>query len=259
MRMHIHIRIHKYVDDSSVGITINNNSPDYTPLQTILNTLQTWTTANHVTINSQKTVVMLFSTSKTPVTPPAVTIGDQVLHTVESTKLLGITVDCRLDWKLHVSNTVQSAAYKLYMLRRLKSLGMPERELGSIFTTFILPKLTYASPAWSSSLSLTQRRQLERVQKRAVKIILGRSYTTYEEALSTLQLSSLSDHHSHLMRQFGTKLLTHPRHRDLLPDTNPPPTRAVRHHNVLVPIRATTDRYKHSPIPTIVGLINNDV
>ena len=200
---------------------------------------------------------MLFTTSKTAITPPAVTIGNQVLQTVESTKLLGVTVDCKLDWKQHVSNIVKSATYKLYMLRRLKSLGMPQRELGSIFTTFILPKLTYASPAWSSSLSLTQRKQLERVQKRAVKIILGRSYTTYEEALSTLQLPTLSQHHSHLMQQFGTKLLTHPRHRDLLPASIPPPRRAVRHHNIIQPIRATTDRYKCSPIPTIVGIINN--
>ena len=246
----------KYVDDSTVGITINNTNPDYTPLQDHLNSLQAWTASNHVTINSNKTVVMQFSTSNTPVTPPAVTIGDHTLQVVDSTKLLGVNLDRKLDWKLHVSLTIKSAAYKLYMLRRLKSLGMPQRELRSIFTIFILPKLTYASPAWSSSLTLTQHRQLEKVQKRAVRIILGESYVSYEEALATLDLSPLSARYEDLMRQFGEKLLIHPRHRDLLPELNPPPRHTVRHHNVLKPIRATTDRYKKSPIPTIVNIIN---
>lgn len=246
----------KYVDDSTVGVTVNNGSPDYTPLQDILDRLQAWTAKNNVTINGNKTVVMHISTSTTQVPPPAVRIGAHHLQVVESTKLLGVTVDCKLNWKQHVNNTVKSASYKLYMLRRLKSLGMPQRELKSIFTIFILPKLAYASPAWSSSLSLTQQRQLERVQKRACRVILGDSYTTYEEALTTLELTTLSERHLHILRQFGTRLLTHPRHRQLLPEENPRPRHAVRHHNKIKPIRAVTDRYKKSAVPTIVKLIN---
>ena len=56
------------------------------------------------------------------------------------------------------------------MLRRLKTFGMPTLELISIYKTFILPKLTYASPAWSYSLTTTQLARLERVQKRALII-----------------------------------------------------------------------------------------
>ncbi|KAK3877796.1 hypothetical protein Pcinc_017526 [Petrolisthes cinctipes] len=109
------------------------------------------------------------------------------------------------------------------MLRRLKSLGMQLRELRNIFIMFILPKLTYASPAWSSSLSLTQQRQLERVQKRACRIIMGDRYTTYETALITLDLTSLTDSHTKLLKQFGERLISHPRHRHFLPDNNPNP------------------------------------
>ncbi|KAK3869932.1 hypothetical protein Pcinc_024789 [Petrolisthes cinctipes] len=143
------------------------------------------------------------------------------------------------------------------MLRRLKSLGMQLRELRNIFIMFILPKLTYASPAWSSSLSLTQQRQLERVQKRACRIIMGDRYTTYETALITLDLTSLTDSHTKLLKQFGERLISHPRHRHFLPDNNPKPRHAMRHYNRLKPIRATTERYKKSAIPAIVNIINN--
>ena len=247
----------KYVDDSTVGVTINNSSPNYNSLQDTLDRLIQWTTDNNVTINHNKSVVMHINTATTRVPPPAVTVGPHPLTVVSSTKLLGVTIDDKLDWKKHVANTVQAATYRLYMLRRLKSLGAPSQVLRDIYKCFILPKLTYASPAWSSSLTVTQQRQLEKVQKRACKIILGTSYTTYDEALPILRLSTLQDHHLHLLKQFGLKLLNNPRHRRMLPPDAPPPTRAVRHHNIIQPIRPRTDRYKKSPIPAIVNILNS--
>ncbi len=56
------------------GSTINNNNPDYTSLQNLLNTLQSWTEANSVTINDTKTTVLHINTSSAPVPPPQVSI-----------------------------------------------------------------------------------------------------------------------------------------------------------------------------------------
>ncbi|XP_050721171.1 uncharacterized protein LOC127001045 [Eriocheir sinensis] len=52
-----------------------------------------------------------------------------------------------------ISSLIKSVTYQLHLLRRLKKLGTPARELASVYSTFILPRLTYASPAWSSSLN----------------------------------------------------------------------------------------------------------
>ncbi|XP_076030898.1 uncharacterized protein LOC143019081, partial [Oratosquilla oratoria] len=208
---------------------------------------------NHVTINSTKTVTMHFCTSKKDVPAPNVTIGTQSLQVVKSTKLLGITIDDQLDWKQHVTNTVRAASYRLYMLRRLRSLGTPEKELKNIYSTFILPKLCYASPAWTPS-NLTQKPQLEKVQKRACNITVGSSYSNYEDALTILNLPKLSDHNKETLRKFGLKLCN-PRHRNLLPSKADRPARATIHHNRLKPFKAPrTDRYKHSHIPSI-GLL----
>ena len=154
---------YKYVDDCSVGVKISNTSPDYTPLQDTLDELLAWTRENKVSINYNKTVVMHVNTATTPVQGPEVTLDGHPLQQVHSTKLLGITIDNKLQWNEHVKNIITAASFRLYMLRRLKSLGAPTPELTTIFTSFILPKLTYASPAWTSSLNLTQMRQLEGV------------------------------------------------------------------------------------------------
>ena len=143
------------------------------------------------------------------------------------------------------------------MLRRLKSLGVPPSELTNIYKSFILPKLTYASPSWSSSLNTTQLQKLERVQKRAVKIILVPTYAGYEAALATLGLTTLAALYHQTILRFGKRLLKNHRHRHLLPPPAPPPRRAARTHNLLAPVRSRTDRHKNSPVPTIVRLINN--
>lgn len=68
---------------------------------------------------------------------------------------------------------------------------MLQPELTTVNKTFILPKLTYASPAWSSSLKTTQLLKNEKVQKRATTIP-GSSYNGYGDALTTVGLTTLS-------------------------------------------------------------------
>ena len=247
----------KYVDDCTVGVPVTTKDPDYSPLQATLDGLQAWTEENSMTINHSKTVVMHVCTSSAAIPPPQLSVGPHPLQVVRSTKLLGVIVDDQLTWKQHVTTTVRSAAYKLYLLRRLRSLGTPTHELRGVYLTFILPKLMYASPAWSSSLTSTQQQQLESVQKRACRIILGPAYTTYDDALSTLSLPRLSARHREALEKLGRDLLHHPRLRHMLPPDAPRPARATRHHNKITPLRAQrTDRYRLSATPTMVRAIN---
>ena len=223
----------KYVDDCTIVNSVDITNPDHTPSQTSLDTLHQWTLTNHTQVNPNKTVTMTFSISDNPPPPPPLTLHNQTLTPVNSFKLLGVTIDDKLGWDIHVSNVVHSASFRLYMLRRLRTLGLPPTELVNLYKTFILPKLTYASPAWAPSLGLVQRRLLERVQKRALKISLGPSYSTYEQALQANNLLHLAikedDHNSELtnykqtLKRFGQKLRSHPLHRaHFLPPSYPP-------------------------------------
>lgn len=65
-------------------------------------------------------------------------------------------------------------------------------EVHKVCGTFIVPKLTYASPALSSSLTRTHMDRPERVQKRACRIMLGPSYISYKETLNNWDSSNLN-------------------------------------------------------------------
>ena len=116
----------------------------------------------------------------------------------------------------------------------------------------------YASPAWSPSLNITQHHQLEKIQKRALRLIIGSAYTDYESAHNTLNLPRLSVKHEEALMKFGEGLLKHSRDRKLFPPDDPPPIRPAKHRNMLIPVKAPrTDRFKNSAIPSIVRLLNS--
>ena len=70
---------------------------------------------------------------------------------------------------------------------------------------------------WHSSLTEKNRKDLERVQKSAVKIMLKNNYTNYEEALKILNLESLDDRRSRLCLKFAKNCLKHDRMKKLFP------------------------------------------
>ena len=59
--------------------------------------------------------------------------------------------------------------------------------------------------------------ELETVQKRALKIILGIKYVTYDSALAALQIPTLKERRYQLMCKFGHSVLSSDKHRSLLP------------------------------------------
>ena len=182
------------------------------------------------------TVVMHVCTSVEEVAPPQLTIGPHPLQVVPIFKLFGVTLDNHLSWKQH--SMVKTASHKLYMLRRFRSLGTLSDELKAVYTSSILPELVYASPTWSSSLNVTQSKQLERVQLRACKVILGPAYIDYDNAVVTLNLPRLTTTYKHALTKFGAGLLQIPCHQHLLPP-EAPHQRTTRHQNLLVPIKTS--------------------
>ncbi|MPC48817.1 hypothetical protein E2C01_042600 [Portunus trituberculatus] len=66
---------------------------------------------------------------------PQLSLGSHLIQVVRSAKLLGVTVNDQLTWKIRVTVTVRSTAYRLYMLLRLNSLGTPADELKGIYCT----------------------------------------------------------------------------------------------------------------------------
>lgn len=70
---------------------------------------------------------------------------------------------------------------------------------------------------WHSSLTLADRQDLERIQKAAVKVILGKEYTSYDEALSILNLDSLNTRREAMALKFAKGSLKNENFSKLFP------------------------------------------
>ena len=55
-----------------------------------------------------------------------------------------------------------------------------------MYKGYIRPLLEYSDVIWHSSLTSNQTHPLERVQKRALRIILGTDYISYANALDVM-------------------------------------------------------------------------
>ena len=78
------------------------------------------------------------------------------------------------------------------MLRSLKSFGFNKSGLVTVYKGHIRPLLEYSDVIWHSSLTSNQTHQLERVPKRALRIILGTDYISYTNALDVFDVDRLS-------------------------------------------------------------------
>ena len=76
-----------------------------------------------------------------------------------------------------------------------------------IYVVFIRSILETSSSVWQKSLTKENENDLKRIQKTAFRLILGSSYTSYENAQSLLCLSTLKDRRELLFTKFTLKSL----------------------------------------------------
>jgi hypothetical protein len=81
-------------------------------------------------------------TNKRLVKPKSFVIDGIVIETVESFRLLGVTIDDKLSFNEHVSKQCSMIAKKLYMIKRL--FYLPFAVKLQFFKSFILPYFDYA-------------------------------------------------------------------------------------------------------------------
>jgi hypothetical protein len=102
------------------------------------------------------------------------------LQTKKSVKILGITLSDDLSFGDHISQITAKAAGFLKSFANLRRFGMTEQLLLPCYKTYAMPVMMYGCLVCHPSLTEKDRNQLETIQKRACKIIIGPNYKNYE-------------------------------------------------------------------------------
>jgi len=187
-------RIWKYVDDVSLSEGLVRNS--ISTIQTNLNTVTSWSSSNWMKLNAKKCKEMRICFLKDPIDFPRLKIDDQQLELVTSYKVLGLVIQNNLKWNNHIESIVTKASKHLHILRVLRRGGVEINDLVTIYTALIRSLLEYCCVIWHHALPSYLSQELERVQKRALKIIV--SALSYSEALQFLDLRTLDERRSEL-------------------------------------------------------------
>ena len=200
---------------------------------------------------------MLFNTSKKNDFTPALHLDDEILEVTEELKLLGVNITDDLKWNSNTKYITSKAYSRLWILRRLKNLGASNAELVDCYIKQARSILEYCSVVWHAGLSQINTIDIERVQKSACAIILGRQYTGYQPALVSLGLERLDTRREGLCTRFAKKALKSPKYQSwFVPDSNVPNTRR-KVKAVKLP-QCRTRRLEKSAFPFLTKILNKN-
>ena len=112
-----------------------------------------------------------------------------------------------------------------------------------MYLTYVRSALEQSAVVWHSSLSARNRRDLERVQKAALRVILQNNYTSYKSGLRQLNLQTLNKRRDKLCLKFAKKCLKNDKVRDLFPKNKSKHRIKKRKGNLFKTNKTNTQRY----------------
>uniref|UniRef100_A0A8C5LPG2 Reverse transcriptase domain-containing protein n=1 Tax=Leptobrachium leishanense TaxID=445787 RepID=A0A8C5LPG2_9ANUR len=174
-----------FADDTKLGKVIQCEQ-DVTSLQRDLDRLGDWALKWQMSFNLDKCKVMHFGVKNT-----------QAIYTLNGTELgkskqekdLGIIIDFKLSNNVQCQTAAAKASKVLACIKR----GVHSRDENIIlplYKSMVRPHLEYAVQFWAPVLK-KDIISLEKVQRRATKLIRGMEGLSYEERLTSLNLFSL--------------------------------------------------------------------
>ena len=127
--------------------------------------IKDWATVNKMIINMSKTKELVFyrphpSRSHMP-------LAVDNIEQVKIAKLLGVVFSGNFNFDEHVTFVLSICAQRLYLIKLLRSQGMPECKLHVVFVALIISRLSYALSAWGGFLNSQQINRINAFLRKA--------------------------------------------------------------------------------------------
>ena len=271
----------KFVDDLTVlekynllivGISsfnckasVPNDVPDHNQFinsamlksQEYLNNIKEWTDNQKMILNAKKTKVMLFNFTDKYKFTTRLKLDNNALEIVTQAKLLGVLITDDLKWDANTELLVKKANMRMELLRKVSKFTSSIEDKRTIYILYIRSILEQSSVVWNSSLTAENSEDLERVQKAAVRIILGKNCNNYEEALEKVNLQKLNERRNELSLKFAQKCIQSEKTEKLFPLKKIIHAMEVRYGEKFEVQNAHTERFKKSAIPSMQRMLND--
>ena len=153
----------KFADDFDLIIPASNLDSRSAELRHI----EEWSIVNNLKLNRNKSQEIVFYrpySRQRPLVPELPGIPR-----VTSIKVLGVILMNNFSMEEHLSSVIAACARALYALRILRSHGMRNEDLMTVYQATVVSRLQYASPAWWGFTNVSQRERLESFLRKSAK------------------------------------------------------------------------------------------
>ena len=181
------VSLRLYADDTtSYGADVSPTVLEFV-VNKDLKTLSSWFKSNHLNVNNSKTQAFSVGPCKYDY---GLYLDSTKIDTTNNVKILGVTLDSKLNFKIHISEQLKKAYAKAAALRRIRK-SLPIDKMIMLYKAFILPHLEYCGPLMLG-LGKVQSDRLDNANYYILRSVLGYGKTVpYEQILSTVELSNL--------------------------------------------------------------------
>ena len=178
-----------FADDTKLWSKVNNTE-DRAALQFDIDKLATWSNDWQLSFNADKckSLHLGHNNHEYQYSMPS-TVTRKPIEKTNLEKDLGVNIDVQLKFSKHIEIQVNKANKILGMIRRSYEF-LDGDSLKILFIALVRPHLEYSNAVWSPRY-IKDKKLMERVQRRATKLIPDLKELPYETRLKKLQLPSL--------------------------------------------------------------------
>jgi hypothetical protein len=158
--------------------------------QTILNSIVQWSETWQMNLSVSKCgSLLIIGNSKQSINDDVVLLNGSSLCTLSFVKDLGITMDTKLAFNVHLDEVISKAKQRIYLL--FKSFKSRDVNLMVFaYKVYILPLMDYCSQIWLP-YKLGDIDRLEKIQRNNTKRLTGLKLLNYSERLAICELPTL--------------------------------------------------------------------
>ena len=229
------LKLLKFADDSAI-IALMRSQADEILYDNYVGEFTSWCENHNLLLNVSKTkeLIIDFRIKKDPLL--SIKIKGQDVTEVNSYKYLGVTIDNKLQWDEHASNTFKKANKRVYFLRKLRQFQIDPVLISLFYQATIQSLLTFCIVGWGGNTTESQKNKIDYLIKRSGKLF-GKSPQSFDDLFHVCcarKILSLD------------KDTSHPLNYNI--------SRSARSGRIQL-ITTHTERYRHSFIPHAIKFL----
>ena len=181
-----------YADDNTL-YTINKNIDEIIKsLENDSSILIKWFSENYLVMNADKSQLLITK----HLDKAFIEIDNEIIENSNTVKLLGITIDNKLDFTEHVTKICNKASLKLHAIARISKF-MNSQKLRILVKAFFESQFSYCPLVWMFH-SRTLNNRINKLHERALRLVYKEPHLTFEQLLE--KDNSFTIHHRNLQK-----------------------------------------------------------